>query len=160
MLTVETARSLFTYSDGKLFWAVTKGRAVSGREAGWWQPSSDGRRTYRKVEVDGVTYPVHRVIFLLHYGYLPEIVDHVDRDPTNNRIGNLRAATKAENNRNIAYARTNASGVRGVDYHKGAWRARVSVNGASVFNQRFKTREEAEAAVIQARQKLHTTFAT
>ena len=160
MLTKSKANELFTHVDGHLYWRISTGRAVVGAEAGFWQNSTDGRRRYRVVEVEGKAYRVHRVVFLMHYGYMPSIVDHIDRDTTNNHIENLRAATKAENNRNIVYSRVNTSGIRGVDFHKGAWRARVSVGGKSVFNKRFATLEEAEAAAVSARRDLHGTFAT
>jgi hypothetical protein len=160
MITYQLAHELFTYTDGKLFWRITRGRAVAGAEAGNAQRSTDGYRTYRTVEYEGKPYRVHRLIYLMHHGVIPKIVDHINRDTTDNRIENLRAATKGENNRNAVQRTPNTSGVRGVDYHAGKWRARVNLNGTCVFNARFDTREEAAHAVATARAKYHKSFAT
>ena len=45
----------------------------------------------------------HHAVWLYNYGDLPEILDHIDGDPTNNRISNLRAVTSRENNLNSVY---------------------------------------------------------
>ena len=45
----------------------------------------------------------HHAVWLYNYGDLPEILDHIDGDPTNNRISNLRAVTRSENNLNSVY---------------------------------------------------------
>ena len=160
MLTYDQAHELFKYKDGRLFWKVQCGRAVVGAEAGWFGKSADGRRQYRMVEVSRKAYPVHRVVFLMHHGYAPPIVDHINRDTGDNRVANLRAATKGENNRNVDRRTDNKSGVRGVDFHTGKWRARVALNGKCVFNKRFDTCEEATRAVIEARRKYHRDFAS
>ena len=45
----------------------------------------------------------HHAVWLYNYGDLPEILDHIDGDPTNNRISNLRAVTRSENMLNSVY---------------------------------------------------------
>ena len=45
----------------------------------------------------------HHAVWLYNYGDLPEMLDHIDGDPTNNRISNLRAVTSRENNLNSVY---------------------------------------------------------
>lgn len=45
----------------------------------------------------------HRLKFLLAHGWLPESVDHIDRDTTNNMLANLRAATPAMQSANTSW---------------------------------------------------------
>jgi hypothetical protein len=67
----------------------------------------------------------------LHSLLLPEaeMVDHIDRNPANNCINNLRYCTKAENTINSKLREDNTSGYRGVSYHKAtkSWQARISI---------------------------------
>lgn len=57
-------------------------------------------------------------------------VDHINGDGLDNRRANLRPATNAENNRNRKKRRDNASGFKGVTWHRhsGLWRARIVVD--------------------------------
>ncbi len=62
------------------------------------------------------TVQVHRIIWQLFNGTIPDgfIIDHIDGNPLNNLITNLRLITKTENNRNTGKAKNNTSGVVGV----------------------------------------------
>jgi hypothetical protein len=91
--------SLYRYDpiSGKLFWRITRGfgnnRVVAGSEAGG--VSGNG---YMLAWVNGKQYYVHRICWKLFHGReAPAQIDHVDNDPTNNAISNLRAATNSEN---------------------------------------------------------------
>lgn len=57
---------------------------------------------------------VHRVVFAIHHGFFPRTVDHIDRDPRNNRIENLRAVTHSQNCLNVGVRKDSTSKVRGV----------------------------------------------
>jgi hypothetical protein len=91
----------------------------------------------------------HRIIFLMHHGYLPEVVDHVNGDGFDNRIENLRPATGKTNAMNVRTSTRNKSGVRGVSFHKitGKWAAGVSIEGRWKYLGLFATVEE--AAVVR-----------
>lgn len=92
--TQERLRALFVYQDGKLFWKVSpNSRAPAGSEAG-----CVGTFGYRQVRVDKICYKTHRLIWKLHKGTDPgPHLDHINGDPTDNRIENLQQITNREN---------------------------------------------------------------
>lgn len=57
--------------------------------------------------------------------------DHIDRNGLNNRRNNLRPDPNGRNNANKDRQRNNASGYRGVSWHRGAgkWQTSISVGG-------------------------------
>jgi hypothetical protein len=92
---------------------------------------------------------LHRVAWLLANGAWPEgDIDHINGDPSDNRICNLRDVPHVENMRNQKLPSDNKSGRIGVLYRKRdkVWCARISVNGKRVHLGSFKTKEDAEAA--------------
>ena len=102
------------------------------------KPSSRATTDYRggKIGWRGVTKDAmaHRVIFLLHHGYLPKppnSIDHINNDGTDNRICNLREATPKMQSANTRISKSNKSGYKGVSYDKSRkkWRAQITMNG-------------------------------
>ena len=93
-------------------------------------------------------YAVHRIIFLMVHGYLPDYIDHIDGNRTNNKVDNLRAATKHENLKNRRLDRRNKSGAHGVSRieQSGKWRAKITHNGQIIHIGCYKTKEEAVEA--------------
>jgi len=74
---------------------------------------------YRKIWIYGKHYPAHRMAWYLHYGKFPELdIDHIDRDPSNNRITNLRDVNRSVNSLNRGVKSTNSTGITGVSIHK------------------------------------------
>lgn len=133
--TYKLVRELFDYRDGVLFWKVAKSRRIKiGDRAG-----TNDWRGYRKVAITisnrSYRYFEHRLIFLWHHGYWPEHdIDHIDKDRTNNKIENLREASRACNLRNANISIRNKSGVTGVSWLKrrGAWIASIGVTSKPV----------------------------
>jgi len=81
--------------------------------------------------IDGVFYLAHRLAWLFTYGVWPVMdIDHIDRDPVNNRIANLRLATCSQNGGNARISARNTSGIKGVCWHKNTkkWQAQITVN--------------------------------
>jgi hypothetical protein len=97
-------RELFTYDpeSGEILWRVDRGpNKLCGTEAGYTNPSG-----YRLIKVteNKVTkaYMAARIAYALHFGCdpYPNDVDHINRDPGDNRINNLRAISPSDNNKN------------------------------------------------------------
>jgi hypothetical protein len=123
---------------------------------------SVGPQGYVSIKVSGILFRAHRIAWLLIYGEWPKsFIDHVDGNPSNNRIGNLRLATPSQNSMNSRMRSDNRSGVKGVGFHLGRWRVRVMLNGVQTFHGRFAKDQKhlAEAAAVAARLSLHSNFA-
>ena len=99
MISREYLNERFEYEDGELYWKVVySNRLKIGQIAG----DRDGRG-YRRVMLGKQHYKMHRLIWIMHNGDIPEgiVADHIDRDIDNNKIENLRLATKSENALNV-----------------------------------------------------------
>lgn len=148
---------LMLYKDGKLYWRATGDvpPPVRGALAGSVEP-----RGYTRIKIDGRKYRRHRLVFLYHHQYLPKYVDHRDGDPTNDRVGNLRACSFAENMQNCKLRKDNKSGAKGVSFHpsSGTWRVVVNAYKRAYYLGNFKDKELAELLALEARELLHGEF--
>lgn len=150
MITQEKALELFEYRDGVLY-------KKDGTKAGWKDNCG-----YIRVSLGrGKKLLAHRVIFLIAHGWLPEVIDHIDGDITNNRIDNLRACTQQENLLNAKKRVDNTSGTKGMAFCKttNRWRVRFRVFGRSMDFGRYEDKELAELVAVVAREKYHGEFA-
>lgn len=120
-------------------------------------------RGYFNVKINKVLYRAHRVAWLLTYGAWPPDdldVDHIDGDKGNNRIANLRLATRAENCWNSKSRKGASSSAKGVSKaSKNRWSAAICTNGVKVQLGSFGTEEEAAEAYKLAASKMHGEFA-
>lgn len=94
------------------------------------------RKKHRRVLMDGTFYFVHRIAWKMHYGYDPDIIDHINRNPTDNRICNLRSVTNGVNVMNAKVLKTNKSKIRGVQLRlkkTPRWRARITKHGSTII---------------------------
>jgi hypothetical protein len=74
MITQKRVLELLEYRDGGLFWRVKPAKQiVIGSEAGCVNDQG-----YSVIRIDGVLHRTHRVVFLMHHGYLPKYIDHAD----------------------------------------------------------------------------------
>lgn len=149
-MTREDLERLFRYDKeaGKLYWKIGRQGAARGSEVR--TKRKDG---YIKVCIDYKSYLVHRLIWILETGSWPEKeIDHINRNPSDNRFENLREATKSENMMNRPAQRNNTSGHKGViyDINRGLWRAEKQGR----FLGRFSTVLEARAAYNNAPEEL------
>lgn len=150
-LTREHLEELFIINDGSLHWRHSRGCVKSGNRCGW--VDEDG---YRYIGICGRLYQEHRLLFLYFKGSMPPLIDHIDRDTSNNLIDNLREADKVLNSINRDLQSNNTSGVRGVGWSKAAqkWRAYIKVHGRNIHLGVYETFEEAVCVRKQAEAEL------
>ncbi len=103
----------------------------------------------------------HRIIFLMAHGYCPKVIDHIDLNPLNNRLDNLRAATHTLNNANMPKRKNTSSKYKGVNFHKhhGTWQAQIRKDGKYTALGSYKLEIEAAAAYDKAAKEIFGSFA-
>ena len=145
-MTKEELHELFEYRDGNLYWKVNRGsNQMIGKKAG-----SRLGNNYWHIRIKKKAIYTHRAIFLFHHGYLPETIDHIDGNPSNNAIENLRAATQAQNNRNRRPT-PKKYGQLGMTLVQGKyWTPQLRVDGKKFYLGCFKNLEDAKAAYKNA----------
>lgn len=159
-ITKEYLHELFDYKDGVLYWKKQLSyRGKIGMIAG----SFCKRHIYSFTRIHGRLYRTHRIIFMMHHGYMPEMVDHIDIDRTNNRIENLRAATDSQNKTNSRSRVGSASKYKGVYLNKKSkknpWVSKIYMNKTYKSLGSFKTEDEAASAYNSAAKEMHGEFA-
>jgi hypothetical protein len=112
-----------------------------------------------RVAFDSKKFLAHRVAWLYVYGKWPDNdIDHINGDPTDNRVENLRDVTNRINRQNMRNPRGKSnSGLLGVFLHKetGKWRARIQLDGKGIHLGLFDTPEAAHEAYLVAKRKYH-----
>ena len=123
---------------------------------------SPQRGGHIQIGIDGEKYKAHRLAWFYVYGvWPPEDIDHINCIRGDNRLCNLRLASRAQNLRNCGVRRNNTSGFKGVTFHRPTkkWRARILHNGVRHNLGLFDTPELAHAAYCAASERLHGEFA-
>lgn len=160
-MTQDYVRLLFEYRDGSLFWKEKIARCLRiGKEAGHLE--KDG---YIRVRINKKNYPIHRLIFLYHYGYIPDFIDHKDGNRSNNYIENLRKCTPAENqynkrgqSRKWAKIFSKWKGVCWLPARE-RWIARIRIDSKLKFLGHFLCEDDAAMAYNVAAKKYFGEFA-
>jgi hypothetical protein len=150
-LSIDDLNNKFIYKDAKLLHKVDKYRHKAGTVAG--SLSKDG---YRRTQVNGKMYLVHRIIYFMHYGVLPEVVDHIDGNGDNNSLSNLRSATLSQNSQNRKISKANRSGFKGVFWQTSVKKWRAECNGK--YLGLFLNIEDAVECVKRYRNESHLGY--
>jgi len=128
-------------------------RIING-EAGKTPAGSFFRSGHRRIVYRRHIFSAHRVVWLYHTGDWPAgMLDHINCDPADNRIENLRLATRSQNGLNTPLNRNrNTSGYKGVTWNKrqGKWQATIKFDRKSMYLGVFNSPEEAHAAYVKA----------
>jgi hypothetical protein len=159
---------LFKYVDGNVVWIVKPYRGFSkhGKTAG--QPNGQGYLEVKTKQLTGKTcvLQVHRIVWELHNGKIPQtmVVDHLNRDVSDNRIENLRLVTRSENSMNACGKSNKKSCLPKnvyVDWTYGnitKYRAQVMVCGKQYRVGGFDSPQDAMTAAGALRAQKHGAF--
>ena len=160
MITQQELKSLLCYSHetGVFTWRIAKSRKIkAGDIAG-----NTHIRGHIDIRINRKLYKAHRLAWLYVYGGFPEkMLDHINGNPADNRIENLREVTDAENLKNVKRHSDNRSGYKGVYYRKerNTYRASIFSNGKKKMLGSFKDPAEAHDAYKKAALELHGEYA-
>ena len=131
-----------------------------GQEAGC--VSASKCTTYRTITSKGIKYKTHRIAYYMYHGIDPKNndIDHEDGNGLNNKINNLRLATRSDNCKNRSMNENNTSGVTGVTWNKWAqkWRARIGIDYKSILLGSYINKEDAIQTRIEAEKKYFGEF--
>ncbi len=149
---------LLKYEEGKIFvwremWRGQKLKNPYWREAKGTFHKGSG---YRYVKINNKNYKYHRVVYFLHNpewdihnSSTDNSIDHIDRNPSNNSIENLRVVTHLQN-------MWNRDG-KGYTFHKtrGKYQAQIRVDGKNKNLGYFVSKDDARDAYLIAKEKYH-----
>ena len=153
-ITAEQAATWITYNPN-----TGRIKRIDNEKSFVYKVNDDGRLV---CQLPTGKYMVHRLAWLLFYGRWPNgHIDHINGDPSDNRISNLREASHAVNMQNQRRPHKNSrSQLLGASLdtsrtRPNPWRAQITVNGKTKRIGWFKTAEEAHAAYIAVKRMLH-----
>lgn len=137
---------------------VSSGKRAAGNEAGYVNNLG-----YRLIWLSGHYYLAHRLAWYYATGTWPiGEIDHINGNPSDNRLANLRLATRAQNVANAKVNPLNTTGFRGVCKVPRAsgdrFQATIRVNGRAIYLGTFSTPEEAHSAYLKAAHETHGAF--
>lgn len=148
----------FIYDEDSPTCLIWKTGDRKGKYAGCIPTRED--TPYVKIMIAGVTYLAHRIIWTMFNGPIPKdmVIDHLDRNPSNNRLSNLQLKTTAQNFRNRKKSKKNTSGVTGVSTvkdrkgvvyaYKAIWMEEGKQRSKQYSIQNCKTEEKAKESAI------------
>lgn len=119
------------------------------RFAGTIAGSTSNSAGYVHIQIKTIMYKAHRIVYKIHTGCEPDIIDHINRIRTDNRFENLRSGTFSDNLNNKSMYKNNTSGHKGIHETRTGWVVLGSVNGKRFHVGVYPTLEEA----IQAKKE-------
>lgn len=166
-LTQQTLKEYFRYEPLTGNFHRLKLPARSGKLKLEQVAGSVNSQGYINIFILKVCYKAHRLAFLYMLGEIPEYIDHIDGDKTNNKWDNLRPATKCQNGYNTRRRCDNTTGVKGVTERGIYYQAQININKrhySKLFRvSNFESKEVALKAasdwLINVRKEHHGQFA-
>lgn len=139
---------------GLFFWAIPRPGCRQGDPVG-----SLNQRGYVVIKLGRKALRAHRLAWFLTHGDWPAgEVDHINGNPADNRLCNLRVVDRAGNSQNRRRAHSDSThGFLGAAWNRQhcRWQAKIMANGKRHHLGYFDTAEAAHAAHMEAKQRLH-----
>ena len=162
-LTAKQLRAVLRYEPetGMFIWR----RRKQGDHFNSWAGLRAGAKRdlgYIVIRIDYRLYRAHRLAWLYVFGKWPKgEIDHINGDPSDNRIANLRLASSSDQKINSRLRKDNTSGYKGVWFEKrrNHWVAEIMVDGKKRSIGSFPTAEAAKAERDNLARHLHGKFA-
>jgi hypothetical protein len=153
-LAQERIKECLTYvpATGKFYWRMSRGAARRGAVAG-----AVDAYGYVNVRIDGKLYKAHRLAWLYEHGVWPGgVIDHINNNPSDNRLVNLRDVSQSVNMHNAKVRTGSRSGVAGVRWRadRGCWIATIRVGYAQHYLGSFASVDDAIAARKMSEQQM------
>ena len=155
---LKSAKEMLDYNPetGLFRWKVSRrGSVKAGDIAG--SVRADG---YVRLKIAQQGVWAHRLAWLWMYGVWPShTIDHVNGNPTDNRIRNLRDVPQRTNSENMRSARLRKNGGSLIGAHWSTtwkrWKSSIGINGKTIHIGWFDTEQAAHEAYVSAKRKLH-----
>lgn len=142
----------FNYLDGVMYWATGPRK---GKVAGWLD-----ERNYVLIRYKDKLVRSHNLVWLYHKGVWPDFeLDHINNDPLDNRIENLRPADRNEQSANQKLQSRRAGKYKGVHKNDTSYYVKIKKNGKQYHVGSFKTEVEAALAYNKKAIELFGEFA-
>jgi len=159
MLTAEVVREWLDYNPetGVFYWLKRRNKLQIGDVAG-----SKDYRGYIRIRLHKKRCMAHRLAWLIVHGNWPVLeIDHINGIRDDNRLSNLREATRAQNTQNKRRQKNNTSGFKGVHFNvrEKRFQADIKARGTALRLGFYDTAEEAYQAYCEAAHQLHGEFA-
>lgn len=162
-----TLKALLTYdaATGEFVWRKREGDSIGNRR---WNPRFAGRAAgrvrhgYIVIRIGDKEYAAHRLAWLFCFGEFPSgELDHIDGNPSNNRVANLRPATRSQQIANTRRSVRNSSGFKGVRWssEKRRWQATIVCDRKFRHLGYYESPRAAHEAYVQAAQALFGAYA-
>lgn len=159
-MTAEELRDAFNYdpNTGDLCWKI---RPANNVKVGV-PIRAKNTSGYYHVGFRRRVYVVHRLIWFMTYDEWPELeIDHINCDKLDNRLENLRLASKGQNLTNIPKSDGRTSKYKGVCWKKSnkCWTAQISHEGKCIWLGHFDNEYDAHVAYCEAAKRLKGEYA-
>jgi hypothetical protein len=150
----EALKELLSYNKetGIFVWTDKAPHKVIGKVAG-----SKQKYGHLVAKINGVNHLLHRLAWMFVYGVNPvEHIDHINGNPSDNKIENLRLATRSLNMQNLKKAKANNKcGLLGVCPNGDRWKAEIRIDGKKTYLGTFDTALEAHNIYLTAKRQHH-----